>query len=114
MFETYGDELKFVQGFDPAKVWTITSSGDYVVLGNGYHFVDRVGYLLSAAPCPGDEHYEIVIGEPDDELGEVDAMIEIQRLLDGEEWSPDTLDAIAEICRRAGYPVRDTSETTAE
>jgi hypothetical protein len=36
-----------------------------------------------------------------------DAMLEIQELLDGVEWTPDTLDRIAEIMVTAGYPIRN-------
>ncbi len=34
----------------------------------------------------------------------------ICKLLDGVEWSPTTLDAIAETVRSTGRPVRDISE----
>lgn len=39
-----------------------------------------------------------------------DAMLAIQREVDGVEWTPDTLDRIAEILRAAGYQVRDPEE----
>jgi hypothetical protein len=38
------------------------------------------------------------------------ALLAIQELLDGVEWTPDTLDNIAEILTRAGYRVRDLNE----
>lgn len=48
--------------------------------------------------------------------GEAAALLAIQELLDGKEWSPDTLAEIADVLRLAGYPVRDVSEpvTSAE
>jgi hypothetical protein len=39
-----------------------------------------------------------------------DAMLAIQQLLDGAEWSADTLGEIATILTEAGYPIRDEVE----
>lgn len=36
-----------------------------------------------------------------------DAMLAIQDLMDAVEWSPDTLDGIADIMRCAGYGIGD-------
>lgn len=38
------------------------------------------------------------------------ALLDIQELMDGVNWSPNTLDAIAEVLENAGYRVRDTDE----
>ena len=43
-----------------------------------------------------------------------EALLSIQELMDGVEWSPSTLDEIADIMRLAGYRVRDIDDTTAE
>jgi hypothetical protein len=115
MFETYGDELDYVQAVrndEPGKVWTITSSGDYTTLGDGYHYVDREGYFITEVVCPGNESYEIVLGEPSDfeDLDAAGAMSEIQQLLSGREWEVEDLEEIAEICRRAGYEIKDIPE----
>lgn len=37
-----------------------------------------------------------------------DAMLAIQDLMDETEWSPDTLNGIADIMCQAGYQIRDT------
>lgn len=42
------------------------------------------------------------------------AMLAIQELMDGVEWSADTLDEIAQIVRDAGYRIRDTNEVDPE
>lgn len=39
-----------------------------------------------------------------------DALLAIQAIMDGEAWSPDTLDRIAAILREAGYPIRDLDD----
>ncbi len=38
------------------------------------------------------------------------ALLDIQELMDGINWSPDTLSAIADILESAGYRVRDSEE----
>lgn len=35
----------------------------------------------------------------------------IQKLMDGVEWSPDTLDSIADLLNENGYPLREEGET---
>jgi hypothetical protein len=39
-----------------------------------------------------------------------EALLNIQELLDGNSWTVDTLDEIALILTRAGYPIRDLDE----
>lgn len=38
------------------------------------------------------------------------ALLEIQRLLSGEEWDSDTLDAVATVLTAAGYEIQDSDE----
>ena len=38
---------------------------------------------------------------------------EIQQLLSGEEWDSDTIESVAEILRRYGYPIREVEPTLA-
>lgn len=40
-------------------------------------------------------------------MSEADALLAIQELLSGVEWTPDTLVAIAEIMKAAGYEIED-------
>ena len=59
--------------------------------------------------CVGFYKGEVVIA--DDETENPEKMIfEIRGLLDGVEWSPATLDAIATILRAGGHPIRDIGE----
>ena len=57
MFETYGDEhehVLFVYDREPKKVWTVVDvDGDLVVV-DGYHHVNRIGYLITEVPCEED------------------------------------------------------------
>jgi hypothetical protein len=63
LFETYGEELAFVRQQDPCTVWTLMDGDDGdMYLVSGYHFVNRVGYLLSTIPIP--EHVTIQVRLP--------------------------------------------------
>jgi len=52
LFETYGEELTFVQSQEPVRIWTLLSGddGDYVV--SGCHFVNRLGYFITEVAIP--------------------------------------------------------------
>lgn len=72
LFETNGEELAFVKRQDPRTVWTLVDGDDgemYVV--NGFHFVNRVGYLLSTVPVPDNVTIEVHLTmNKDDDLPE--------------------------------------------
>lgn len=49
-FETYGEEVEFVQKADNKYIWTEVDgdSGTYIVAG--YHFVNRIHYYITENP----------------------------------------------------------------
>lgn len=57
-FETYGDEVEFVQRTDNRHVWTEVDgdSGTYII--TGYHFVNRIQYYVTEQPWD-DENIEV-------------------------------------------------------
>ena len=59
LFETYGAELAFVQAQDPALIWTVLDCDGNLVIGDGYHFVNRLGYLIATVPREDGHSYEI-------------------------------------------------------
>src|SRR5262249_53914708 len=62
LFETYGEELEFVRQQDPATVWTLVDGDDgdqYLV--SGFHFVNRIGYLISTVAVPESVDIEVRI-----------------------------------------------------
>jgi hypothetical protein len=69
LFETYGDELEFVRGQDPLTIWTLVD-GDHrdQYLLSGFHFVNRIGYLVSSVALPEGVEFEVRIpmGDPGD------------------------------------------------
>ncbi|ADZ69111.1 hypothetical protein [Polymorphum gilvum] len=56
MFETFGPELDAVKAADPACVWTLVSGDDDdgLYLLSGFHFVNRLGYLITECPRAGE------------------------------------------------------------
>jgi hypothetical protein len=62
LFETYGEELDFVRRQDPRTVWTILDGDDGgLYVASGYHFVNRIGYLISTIPIPDDLFIQVHI-----------------------------------------------------
>ena len=59
MFETFGEELDFVRAQDPALVWTIIDCDGTMTIESGYHFVNRLGYLVASSPRPDDCIYSV-------------------------------------------------------
>jgi hypothetical protein len=57
MFETFGPDLAEVdriRSADNALIWTIVESESGDILVEGFHFVNRVGYLIATVPHNGD------------------------------------------------------------
>ena len=53
MFETYGKEVEHVRALDNVSntVWTIiTGDEDSMYYVAGYHFVNRLGYIITEEP----------------------------------------------------------------
>lgn len=69
MFETYGAELDFVRQQDPDCIWTLMTDDDGLLcLSSGYHFVNRLGYLISLVPVEADRDYFVPLEEPNEEV----------------------------------------------
>lgn len=47
MFETYGEEKEFVAKQHHKKIWTIVDAEGELVIIAGWHFVNRMGYLIT-------------------------------------------------------------------
>ena len=62
LFETYGEELQFVRLQDPQTIWTVLDGEDgNLCVVSGYHFVNRVGYLISTEPVPEGHCIQVTI-----------------------------------------------------
>lgn len=68
LFETHGEEFAFVMRQDPRTVWTLLDGDDGdMVLVNGLHFVNRVGYLVSTIPVPDNVTIQVHLPMSSDE-----------------------------------------------
>lgn len=54
MYETYDEELEFVKSQPNNLIWTYCDDGDTAYLSSGFHFVNRLGYLIATKPFEGD------------------------------------------------------------
>lgn len=55
MFETYGDEMAYVENVSPTRVWTYvdTDNGGLAII-NGFHVANRIGYFVTDHPWDTD------------------------------------------------------------
>ena len=51
MFETYGDELDFVEDHDSSNIWTLVEEDGVLSLSSGKVSVNRIGYFVTEMPC---------------------------------------------------------------
>ncbi len=62
LFETFGEEAEFVRKQDLASVWTLVDDGEGgECIMSGFHFVNRLGYLLSTVPVTEGTAIEVQI-----------------------------------------------------
>lgn len=48
MYETFGEEVEYVKQVPNNRIWTIVDTdGDDLLILAGYHFVNRLGYLIT-------------------------------------------------------------------
>ncbi len=52
IFETYGPELDYVRLQPEEHIWTVLDVDGELMIASGYHFVNRLGYILTAKPWP--------------------------------------------------------------
>ena len=55
MFETFGEELEFVKTMPANRILTIIESDQCFYYLLGYHYVNRMGYLILKEPYEGPE-----------------------------------------------------------
>jgi hypothetical protein len=61
MYETYGEEIAYVKAQPNKRIWTIVDTdGDDLLILAGYHFVNRLGYLITNEEW-SDENEEYLI-----------------------------------------------------
>jgi len=72
LFETYGEDEKYVREFaqlgnNANNVWTIIEGDqNQMCIVNGWHFVNRFGYVITEVPAP--EGCEITVEDEEDKV----------------------------------------------
>lgn len=63
MFETYGEELEYVQALIPTnRVWTYCDGDEgELLIVSGYSYVNRIGYFVTEEPWT--DHTTVIIEE---------------------------------------------------
>ena len=61
MFETFGDDLAYIQKADPARVWTWVENDDdgETSIVEGLHLVNRLGYFVTQIPYDKSKKYQV-------------------------------------------------------
>lgn len=50
MFETIREEYEFVKNQDPKNVWTLIDCDGWYGIAAGFHFINRLGYVITEEP----------------------------------------------------------------
>lgn len=53
LYETSGDEINHVKSVPLNRVWTLVDDGESVVILNGFHFINRIGYIITSKQHTG-------------------------------------------------------------
>jgi hypothetical protein len=60
MFETFGEELVFVRAQQPENIWTLLDCDGKLIVANGYHRVNRLGYYVTEVACPQNLQIDVI------------------------------------------------------
>ena len=73
MFETYGEELEFIEKQKELYIWTYGDGDDGgTYIWNGFHVVNRIGYFLTEVPFDDKSITQVMIWNPEwDEIVDV-------------------------------------------
>ena len=64
LFETFGSELAFVHQMvasAPGRVWTVLEADGVLSIESGYHYVNRLGYLVTRHAVPAGATVSVVV-----------------------------------------------------
>ena len=62
MFETFGAELDYVRTMPARQVWTLVEGDENeLIIIDGYHLVNRIGYFITDRPWHGNESIEVLV-----------------------------------------------------
>jgi hypothetical protein len=96
IFETYGEEVEFVQAQDPRYVWTNVQGDECDLIVAGYAYVNRLSYYITEIPWENEEDYVLISVENECECYSDDEDVLIKR---NDNWG----DPDCEKCEGSGY-----------
>lgn len=68
LYETYGSEYDHVCQVaekTPDRIWTVLDCDGVLVIGNGLHFVNRMGYIITERPALPETEYAVFDDDED-------------------------------------------------
>lgn len=96
MYETYGEEVEYIQSLDPRYVWTNVQGDMSDLIVAGYAYVNRLCYYVTELPWENEEDYVLISVEKECECYSEDEDVLISR---NDNWGdPDCVE-----CEGAGY-----------
>jgi hypothetical protein len=69
MFETFGDELAHVRAQNQNLVWTLLDCDGQLRIESGFHFVNRIGYLIASVAIEPGHSYSVACEDLTEEGG---------------------------------------------
>ena len=60
MYETYGNEVEYIQTVDPKYVWTLVTGDMCDLIVAGYAYVNRLAYYVTEVPWENEEDYVLL------------------------------------------------------
>jgi hypothetical protein len=96
MYETYGEEVEYIQSLDPRYVWTNVQGDECDLIVAGYAYVNRLAYYVTEVPWENEEDYVLISVEKECECYSDDEEMLVKR---NDNWGdPDCAE-----CEGAGY-----------
>lgn len=96
MYETYGEEVEYVQSLDPRYVWTNVQGDECDLIVAGYAYVNRLCYYITELPWENEEDYVLISVEKECECYSEEEDVLISR---NDNWGDPDCDK----CEGAGY-----------
>jgi hypothetical protein len=103
LYETYGEEVEYVQSIHPNFVWTLVTGDECDLIVAGYSYVNRLGYYITENPWSDDMDSVLISVEEECSCYSDDEDVLQER---NDEWG----DPDCKECYGAGYVTKYIDE----
>ena len=69
LYETFGAEFEYIHAQSSGHVWTIVETDGALAIVSGFHYVNRMGYILTARPCAANTNVIVECEDLSDDEG---------------------------------------------